>query len=372
MNILHVFRAPVGGLFRHVRDLARGQRDLGHKVGLVCDSTTGGSSAEALLRSAAPYCDLGIHRIAMSRLPGIGDLTTARKTRALMRHLEADVLHGHGAKGGLYARIAALRTGVPSIYTAHGGSLHYRWRSATGFAFLSAEWLLQRIGSGCVFVCDFERKTFQAKIGLAGKRHVVVYNGLWPEEFDPVVPEAGAAEVVFMGEMRTLKGVDVLLEALAIVRQNWPVTACLVGDGAETDAFKSLARALELEKIVTFAGRLPTREGLAKGRLLVIPSRAESFPYIVLEAAAAQVPLIASAVGGIPEIMPPEMMSPAGDARALARRIALAAATPEAVSEGARALEQTVEQRFSASMMAADITDFYRRCGAKARVGTGG
>jgi glycosyltransferase involved in cell wall biosynthesis len=370
MNILHVFRAPVGGLFRHVRDLARGQKELGHKIGLVCDSTTGGTSADALLQSAVPYCDLGIHRIEISRLPGLGDIAATRRTRTLMRKLNADVIHGHGAKGGLYARLAALRTGVPSIYTAHGGSLHYRWLSVEGLAFLSAEWLLGRIGSGSVFVCDFERETARRKIGLTGKPHAMVHNGLWREEFNAIVAEDDAADVVFMGEMRSLKGVDVLLEALAIVRQNWVVTARLVGDGPELETFQALSRKLGLEACVSFSGRLPTREGLSRGKLLVIPSRAESFPYIVLEAAAAQVPMIASSVGGIPEVLPADMTSPPGDARALARRIALALATPQAVAAQARDLRVAVGERFKALDMCCEITDFYRRCGDKARVGT--
>ncbi len=67
MKILHVFRTPVGGLFRHVRDLARGQSELGHKVGIICDSMTGGEVASGLLDSVAPYCSLGIERIGISR-----------------------------------------------------------------------------------------------------------------------------------------------------------------------------------------------------------------------------------------------------------------------------------------------------------------
>ena len=70
MKILHAFRTPVGGLFRHVRDLARGQSELGHEVGIICDSTTGGQVASGLLDSIAPHCSLGIARIGISRLPG--------------------------------------------------------------------------------------------------------------------------------------------------------------------------------------------------------------------------------------------------------------------------------------------------------------
>src|SRR6185436_2794301 len=148
MKILHVFRTPVGGLFRHVRDLARGQSELGHEVGIICDSSTGGRVAADLLNSTAPYCSLGIERLKISRLPGLGDLSAASTIKAHARKLGVDIIHGHGAKGGLYGRLAARALGIPSVYTPHWGSLHYRWPAFPGFVFLASEWALARIGRG--------------------------------------------------------------------------------------------------------------------------------------------------------------------------------------------------------------------------------
>ena len=85
MRILHVFRTPVGGLFRHVRDVARGQSALGHEIGILCDSTTGGDTATRLLDSAAPHCALGVKRIPISRLPGLGDMSGIAQTMAHAR-----------------------------------------------------------------------------------------------------------------------------------------------------------------------------------------------------------------------------------------------------------------------------------------------
>ncbi len=78
---------------------------------------------------------------------------------------------------------------------------------------------------------------------------------------------------------------------------------------------------LGLQDAVTFAGRLPAREAFRRGRVLVIPSRNESFPYVVLEAMAAGVPVFASDVGGIAEALPPECLVPATDVLAIARCI---------------------------------------------------
>ncbi len=361
MKILHVFRTPVGGLFRHVRDLVRGQHQLGHEVGIVCDSITGGNAADQMLSETLPFCKLGIERIAISRLPGLGDLAAAKSTRLIAERLRADIIHGHGAKGGLYGRLAAGPLGIPSVYTPHGGSLHYTWRSFPGALFLGVEWKLARMGSGMVFVCEYERKVFAKKIGLSGKPCEIIYNGLWLEEFRKVNPIDGAADILFMGDMRQLKGVDLLLNAIALLRRKRNITANLVGDGPDLEKFQALAKSLGLADSVHFPGRLPTADALTRGRLLVMPSRAESFPYVVLEAAAGEVPMIASDVGGIPEILPPENLCPPENIEALARHIEMALTVPDAIAKDAKQLSALVATKFSAEKMALRVVDFYQR-----------
>ncbi|WP_409761348.1 glycosyltransferase family 4 protein [Aestuariivirga sp.] len=356
-----MFRTPVGGLFRHVRDLARGESALGHEVGLVCDGSTGGSMAEALLEGAAAHCVLGIRRIAIPRLPGLGDVSALAQTITHCAALRPHVIHCHGAKGGLYGRLAARRLGVPSLYAPHGGSLHYRWSSPAGAAFLAAEAALARAGAGLHFVCRFERDAFAAKVGLVRRPQAVIHNGLWPEDFAPAKPAADAADILFIGDMRDLKGVDVLLGALARLRQAGRITACLVGDGPDLPRFRNMAEALGLADAVSFPGRLPAQEAFTRGRLLVMPSRAESFPYVVLEAAAAGVPIVASAVGGIPEVLDPPALVPPGDAEALALRLAASLAAADRQREAAEAARQRLRLEFSAARMVEQVLALYRR-----------
>lgn len=364
MRVLHVFRTPVGGLFRHVRDVARGLAALGHEVGIICDSTTGGETAGNLLAGAEQYCALGIHRIPISRLPGLGDLSGARLTAERARALRPSVIHCHGAKGGLYGRLAARRLGVPSVYTPHGGSLHYSWSSPSGAVFLGAEKYLARIGSGFHFVCNFERDTFAAKIGIGGKPHRVIYNGLWPEEFEAIAPGPDASDVLFIGDMRLLKGVDLLLEALATLNRTGSVTATLVGDGPDLGQFKAQAQALGLAGKVTFPGRMGAAPAFRLGRVLVMPSRNESFPYVVLEACAAGIPLLASRVGGIPEVLGSGNLFEANSSAEIAARLRLALADPAALQHGATATRARIMKDFSASGMVNGIVSLYRDLGA--------
>ena len=89
LRILHAMRAPVGGIFRHILDLANGQAERGHHVGIIADSLTGGERAEAALAEIAPRLKLGVHRIAIRREPlPIDALVWARFLR-LIRRAEA-------------------------------------------------------------------------------------------------------------------------------------------------------------------------------------------------------------------------------------------------------------------------------------------
>lgn len=361
MRILHVFRTPVGGLFRHVRDVVRGQSALGHDVGILCDSTTGGDVAVKLLDHATPYCTLGVKRIPISRLPGLGDVSGTAQTRTHARQIKPDIIHCHGAKGGLYGRIAARTLGIPSVYTPHGGSLHYAWPSPAGAIFLSAEKLLAVMGNAIHFVCDYERETFRDKIGLGRKPNAVVHNGLWPDEFAPAEVDPDAADILYLGDMRVLKGVDVLLAALARLNAERPTTACLVGDGPDLDQFRARAKSLGLGNVVSFPGRMNARDAFKLGRILVMPSRAESFPYVVLEACAAGVPLIASKVGGIPELLPDNQLVAADDDAMLANRLAMALANPAAVTSSAESTRDRLRRDFTAENMVEKILNLYNQ-----------
>jgi glycosyltransferase involved in cell wall biosynthesis len=360
MRILHAFRTPVGGLFRYVRDLARGQAEAGHQCGIVCDSTTGGEGAAKLLAGSKRHCALGIARIPISRLPGFGDLAAARQVAEVARQWRPDIVHCHGAKGGLYGRLAARRLRIPSVYTPHGGSLHFQWASPSGAAFLAGERLMRGLGSGFVFVCNFERDVFAAKIGLGGKPYRVIYNGLWPEEFVPVAPAADAADVVYLGELRKLKGTDVLIDALRLVKEHRPISAVIVGEGEDRAAFEAQAAAAGLGKGVHFLGAMPARKAFSLGRIYVLPSRAESFPYAVLEAIAAGKPIVASRVGGVFEMLPPDRLVEPGSPAALARAIEVTVNRFELAQDEARRQAAAARDRFGAERMCAEVLDFYR------------
>ena len=356
MKIVHVFRAPIGGLFRHVRDLARGQSELGHDVGIICDSTTGGDYAQKLLEDLKGICRLGVERRPISRMPGLGDLVGARVTTEICRNWQPHVLHGHGAKGGAYARLAAHRLGKRSFYTPHGGTLHQPASWLVRMAFVAAEKYLRNIGTGLTFVCQYERNLFDKMVGIGGAPNTVVHNGLWAEEFVSTTPLPDATDFLFIGEMRDYKGVDILLEALAQLPGK---SLTLVGDGPSMHDYKSLAERLGIGNLVRFMGRRPFTQATRMGRIMVLPSRFESFPYVVLETAASGLPLITSAAGGIAEVVPHSMICEPLNATELARRMGTLLANPTAMAADGKAYAEHIRTTCDARDMVRKITEFY-------------
>jgi len=365
LRILHVMRAPVGGLFRHVADLTAALSAMGHEIGLVVDTLASDAQTESRLAALEPLATLGIHRFAMPRLIGAGDLTTPFGVRRLVRRLGIDIVHGHGAKGGFYARLAGLGGGGASvIYTPHGGVLHFSPEAMSGRLFHRLERLLMAQTGAIVFESAFAQSAYARLIGPPACRVEIVHNGLGPQEFIPVSPAPDAADFTFVGELRDLKGIFPLVEALAGLRRPDGRVASLVmaGDGPDRAALEQRLAALGLAGRVRLLGVRPAREAFALGRCAVVPSLAESLPYVVLEAAAAQLPLIASNVGGIPEIFGPSAASlvPPGDVSALSAAMQAFLDDPAAArAEMAQRLAH-VRENFSLARMAEAIEKLYR------------
>lgn len=368
LSIIHCLRAPIGGLFRHVNDLATQQSGMGHRVGIVCDAQDAGEAGEATLRTLAEtVCELGVHRIKMNRLPGLSDMRAWRAVARLAQQTDVQILHGHGAKGGAYARLAARLLRRKSqktlaFYTPHGGSLHYAPDSLQGRIFLGLEKLLAPSTDGLIFESAFSARVYETSVGSYPCETRIIPNGLNSQEFYEVAIDPDAADFVFVGELRDLKGIDILLEALAQLCRKQPVRAFIAGGGPDEKKFLSLAKKLGLEELVRFAGPTPAASAFTRGRCLIVPSRAESFPYIVLEAAAACLPVIATDVGGIPEIVEGTSTEPIppDDVDRLTSAMQEFLDNPAVYVAKASALQKHIANKFRADAMAEAVTGFYK------------
>jgi glycosyltransferase involved in cell wall biosynthesis len=369
-RVIHILRSPVGGLFRHVRDLASGQAARGHDVGIIADASTGGERADTMLAEIAPALSLGVHRIAMRRNPHPSDLLVQRQIDCIAAGTNAQILHGHGSKGGLYARLPHLaplpgRRKRLSVYTPHGGSLHFTPGTRGHVAFTLAERVLERGTDLFLFESAFAQARYETMIRRTKRLVRIVHNGLHGEEFMPVAPLPDATDLLFVGELRLLKGIDTLIEASLLIADatGRQPSLTLVGAGPDTQGLHDLVAARGIAESVRFPGPMPAREAFRLGRLMVVPSRMESFPYVVLEAAAAGMPLVATNVGGIPEIFGPDAnrLVPPDQPAALAGAIRRAQADVIARETSLKAsLRARVHENFTVDAMVETVLDAYR------------
>jgi glycosyltransferase involved in cell wall biosynthesis len=367
LRILHVLRTPVGGLFRHVVDLARGQIARGHEVGILCDSSSGGVRADRVLDELRPALALGVTRVPMRRNPHPLDVTAFAATRRAYRELRPDVLHGHGSKGAAYARLirpGELGEGTIRAYTPHGGSFHYPPGTLRHVLYMAAERFLERRTDLFLFESEYIAGRFRAYIGETGAVVRVVHNGLAEAEFEPIAIAPEPLDLLHVGELRPGKGLETLIDALALLRRERQVrlTLLVVGSGASEGVLQDRARAAGVWDSLAFVPAQPIREALGRGRVMVMPSHAESLPYVILEAAAAAQPLVATRVGGIPEIFGRHAgdLVPAGDAGALAFAISAKLDEPREVRAAkAEDLRQFVKGRFTMAGMVDGVLEGY-------------
>jgi glycosyltransferase involved in cell wall biosynthesis len=359
MKILHVLRAPVGGLFRHVFDLAEGQAERGHDVGIITDCGGTNAVSERMIAALTPRLTLGFSRAAIPRDPGLGDARALAHVARRVHAAGAEVIHGHGAKGGALARLVPATHPALRVYTPHGGSLH----DAVGSRMhILIERALKWRSDLCLFESAYSADMYRRKIGAPKGVARVVHNGLRPAEFEPVPFDPNAADFVFVGEMRDLKGVDLLIEALDALRnEGVTATATLVGDGPQLSGYRQQVASCGLDRQIAFPGAMPARQAFALGRTVVVPSRAESLPYVVLEAAAAEKPVIATRVGGIPEIFGRQSnrLIPAGQVEPLRDALRDAMGSNEIATALARDLRVRVREKFSVAAMIDAVLDAY-------------
>jgi glycosyltransferase involved in cell wall biosynthesis len=369
LRIVHAVRAPVGGIFRHILDLANGQVDAGHHVGIIADSLTGGDRASAALAEIAPRLKLGVRRVAIHRQPHPADFLVWARFMYWIARLKPDVVHGHGAKAGAFIRMRGRSKRFIRVYTPHGGSLHYPLHTWRGAFYSRLERALMNNTELFLFESVFARNTYQRTIGTPKAGLVCcVFNGVTAAEFDPVTLASDATDIAYVGEFRHIKGADLLIDAVARLRADGkPVTLTLAGDGEELGSLKTQIEKHSLTEAIRFIGHVKARLGFSKGRLLVVPSRGDSMPYVVIEAAAAGIPMVAADVGGIPEIFGAhqDALFAPNSAGAMADAIETALDDPATATMRAKELRERIFMHFSQKAMVEGVLASYRGAFAK-------
>jgi glycosyltransferase involved in cell wall biosynthesis len=349
---------------------------------------SGAERVQDLLARQLPRfgCEVGFACVKPQRFPNARETKTAplvempmrgrfdfrivKRLEKLCRDEDYDLIHAHTPRTALVGRMAARRAGVPFVYHVHSPAGRDSTRRLLNWINATAEWAVVR-GADQLVTVSPSLRDYMVHRGISADRITCVPNGVPASTFTAERrPPAGTWTLGTVALFRPRKGIEVLLEALAVLRsQNVNVRLRAVG-GFETSMYKAevmgLAERLDLAEAIDWIGftRNVNRE-LAKINLFILPSLfGEGLPMVVLEAMAAGLPVVASRVEGVPEAVVHRetgLLVEPGSVSQLARSIEEVIAGGvdyTALSQGSR---RRHAERFSDIAMASGVADVYRR-----------
>lgn len=318
MHILFVITVsePFGGAQSVVLDLARSFISDGDRVTIVVGH--GGRFSEEALGMGAEVVIMPCLRREISPL---NDIAAYRGLRSLIRERSPDIVSLHSSKAGVLGRIAASLEGKPAIFHAHG------WAFAPELGrmapmYLLMERLAARFTTSVITVSDKDRELALSANLLDASKVVTITNGI-PDLVEPRLeadPARNPPRLVMVARHQPPKDYETLLRALRdLLDLDWSL-AC-VGDGRLEGANRDLCSQLGLDDRTVFLGaRRDVPEILAGSQILVLSSKSEGLPLSILEGMRAGLPIVAAAVGGIPDVVTEGktgLLVPAGDPVAL-------------------------------------------------------
>lgn len=350
-----------GGMEMMAAALARALARRGHRVGITCLENEGDLAGD-LRRTGIP----------VSLVPCPGKAPLLRPHPGLRDHFAArslDVVHAHN---GVWAKsaLAARAAGVPAVvHTAHGFAFGEPW-----FEDALRWWAGLRTDMVAAVSAPL-REHLVHKVRIPASRVVTIINGIDTTRFAPggrsgilrealgIGPEAPLVGCV--ARLDPVKNLGLLIDAMALLVHDLPeARLVLVGDGPLRESLREQAEALGLGDRVLFAGTFADTAPVYRGiDVFALPSVSEGTSISVLEAMASGTPVVATAVGGTPQLLDGGCgtLVPSGDARALADGIRSLLTDPVGRARSARAARQRVLAEFSQAEMVRAYERLYRQ-----------
>jgi glycosyltransferase involved in cell wall biosynthesis len=358
---------PVGGIRKHVHAIINEAIIKGYTIHYIHSK-----NYDSVANQDFKNLDiLGCHRMSLviNKLPGLRDLINITKIILYCKTNNILLVHGHGAKGGIYARCVSIFSSVKSIYTPHGGVFHDCFSKIFSLIFLQVESVLKRVTSFYIFESNYTKYQFDKKIGLPPVQSFkVIPNGVDESIFKTNKKwnylQDIKVNILAVGMLRKIKGHAVLIDAISLViKQGYNVILNICGDGVEIEDLRKQAKNLSIDKQVRFHGDVVNiQQYYEDANIVIIPSFFESFGYVAVEAALMKRPVIASNVGGLMEIITNNetgILFPAGDGELLARSIIRIISDQDKTSEMVLKSYNKCINVYSQRVMLSRIFDIY-------------
>lgn len=370
LHVLQVTGDPVGGVRRHVHTLIRGLDPAQFRVSYAYSA----AAVDAGFRNDRDWLARRLHAelpLDIRKKPHPADIANIWRLRDFIRREQVDVVHGHGAKGGLYARVAGRLGGARTVYTPHGGAAHDMFGFPESVIYRVVERLLVPCTDHFLFESRYTADALQKKTGTLPGGWSVNPNGIEVVAVTPgdvarlPLPDAGRVRFGVFGMLREQKGQRFALEAIVpLLRQGRQVSLHFFGDGPDRASLLRMAAEAGVQDAVFFHGDVsPVEPWLAAMDAVVVPSLFESFGYVAVEALLQRRPVIASATGGLTEILDggAGRLVPPGDASALGAVMSDFLRDPAPFRAAAQQGAIRAAAQYSAAAMVAGAAAVYRR-----------
>lgn len=355
LPVAYLVRPAEGGIKSHVLTLIKGLDRSRFKPVLICPP---GTFKEA-------ECKV-IPLNLVGEIRPWRDLWTAIRLRMILRKVKPSILHIHSTKAGFVGRLALImmRRRPKVILTVHSFVFDERvgkWRRRL------VSWIERRLlrYTDCIVaVSRALRRELISEMGLRAASIQVIYNGIeFPASGGPK-PEHAGIQIGTVARLAPQKGVDHFLRAAAIVKKRFAEAQFIViGDGPNRYWLDTIVQQLGLKENVEFMGfRKDALQIVAGWDVFVLASTRESFGLALAEAMSQGVPVVASNVGGIPEIVDGKttgLLAEVGDAEDFAEKICRLLKDRELAGRMARAGREFVRERFTAERMVNETQQLY-------------
>jgi glycosyltransferase involved in cell wall biosynthesis len=352
MKIVHVvYSMEMGGAEMLVAQLSRLQRKKGHDV-TVCAYSTLGILGERLL-------DEGIHVHVMGEAH---PAKTMMRYLRLFRMMRPDVVHCHNPAPTLQAAVGARLSGAQCVVATRHSLVSPPYDTAAEIKFgIIALWVDWVVG-----ICEITCHNLRGAPLARPDRIVRVYNGAEAlTAASSELRDGSAFTLLFVGRVAAIKDLGTLLKAVAIARREEPrLRLWIVGDGPVRSALETLSRTLNLTAAVTFWGQqIGTERFFSAADAVAMSSTSEGLPMSLLQGMSLGLPATVTAVGGMKEIVDLSrggLMTPVGDAEAMAQSILSLIQEPSLREELGRNARDTYDREFTLERMEAGYAKLYK------------
>lgn len=249
-----------------------------------------------------------VHRIKLDKVKFLGIILFWIKTLIVLRKINPKVIHGQSIPSSVPGFLVKKILGKPYVVYSRGSDVYLPWR----FKRIRSN-LVLKSADAVIALTEDMKKEMQ---NICNREIFVIPNGIILTNFQNLSKEEtrdnlqiknGERIVLFVGRLHPVKGVKYLIQAMDVIRRrNAGARLMLVGDGEEGESLEGLVKELNLEKQITFVGKVPNEsipQYMAASDVLVLPSLSEGFSIVLLEAMASGLSIVATKVGGVPEVI---------------------------------------------------------------------